>query len=141
MAWLWGLEAPTRTTLFKLLVIVFGVSMASAGEINFSWIGILYSCGGLIFESIRVVLIQDLLSGKGVTMDPLVGLYYYAPISAVINLVVAWETEWESFHWSAVGRAGVAMLALNMFSAFFLNVASMMVVCTITFKIKRLILI
>ncbi|KAI0876040.1 triose-phosphate transporter family-domain-containing protein [Hypoxylon argillaceum] len=128
IAWLWGLEQPAGTTILKVLIIVFGIGLASVGDIHFSWVGLLYSCGGLLFESIRVVLVQELLQGNGVNMDPLVGLYYYAPISAATNLFIAWATEWPSFHGSAVAQVGVTMLALNAFIAFFLNVASMMVI-------------
>lgn len=128
VASLWGLEKPTKIIIFKILVIVFGVVLASAGEIHFSWIGFLYNCGGLVFESIRVVMIQELMSGDGMNMDPLVSLYYYAPICAITNFFVAWITEWQSFHWAAVAQVGLPVLVLNALIAFCLNVSSVMLV-------------
>jgi hypothetical protein len=104
------------------------VLLASAGEIHFSWVGFLYQLGGLIFESVRVVMIQALMSSSGMNMDPLVSLYYYAPVCAAINLFVAWAAEWQSFQWADVATAGVWMLVLNAFVAFLLNVSSVFLV-------------
>jgi hypothetical protein len=119
--------------VFKILVIVFGVLLASAGEIRFSWIGFIYQLGGLVFESIRVVMIQALMSNDGANMDPLVSLYYYAPICAVMNLFVAWAAEWQSFQWSDIAEAGTWMLLLNAVVAFFLNVSSVLLVSCASF--------
>lgn len=136
IAWMWGQEHPTTPMILKILVIVLGVLVASAGEIHFSWIGFSYQLGGLIFESVRVVMIQALMSGGGDdaaatgrrNMDPLVSLYYYAPVCAVTNLFVAWTTEWPTFAWSNFAGVGPWMLMLNGLVAFLLNVSSVMLV-------------
>lgn len=128
MACLWGQENPTGTVIFKILIIVFGVVIASTGEIDFSWMGFIYQLAGLIFESIRVVMIQALMENDGASMDPLVSLYYFAPTCAVMNLFVAWAVEWQSFQWSDVAEAGVWMLLLNAVVAFCLNVSSVLLV-------------
>lgn len=118
--------------VLKIMVIVMGVLIASAGEIHFSWIGFFYQLGGLVFESIRVVMIQALMSGDDNSgrrnMDPLVSLYYYAPVCAVVNSFVVWATEWPSFSWNHVVGAGPWMLVLNGLIAFLLNVSSVMLV-------------
>ncbi|KAK8001835.1 triose-phosphate transporter family-domain-containing protein [Apiospora marii] len=136
IAWMWGQEHPTTLMILKILVIVLGVLVASAGEIHFSWIGFSYQLGGLIFESVRVVMIQALMSGSGDddaaagrrNMDPLVSLYYYAPVCAVTNLFVAWATEWPTFAWSDLAGVGPWMLVLNGLVAFLLNVSSVMLI-------------
>ncbi|KAK8047608.1 hypothetical protein PG996_015672 [Apiospora saccharicola] len=132
IAWMWGQEHPTTPMILKILVIVLGVLVASAGEIHFSWIGFSYQLGGLIFESVRVVMIQALMSGDDDAgrrnMDPLVSLYYYAPICAVTNLFVAWATEWSTFAWSDFAGVGPWMLVLNGLVAFLLNVSSVMLI-------------
>ncbi|KAK8041180.1 hypothetical protein PG994_014187 [Apiospora phragmitis] len=134
IAWLWGQEHPTTPMILKILVIILGVLVASAGEIHFSWIGFSFQLGGLVFESIRVVMIQDLMSGGGgddagrSTMDPLVSLYYYAPVCAVTNFFVAWATEWPTFAWSNFVGAGPWVLVLNGLVAFLLNVSSVMLI-------------
>ncbi|KAK8067157.1 hypothetical protein PG997_013904 [Apiospora hydei] len=132
IAWMWGQEHPTTPMILKILVIVFGVLVASAGEIHFSWTGFFYSLGGLVFESVRVVMIQALMSGDDNAgrrnMDPLVSLYYYAPVCAVTNFFVAWATEWPTFVWSDFIGAGPWMLVLNGLVAFLLNVSSVMLI-------------
>ncbi|KAL6849431.1 hypothetical protein ACO1O0_008971 [Amphichorda felina] len=123
-SWLWGLTHPTPSTLANILVIVAGVAMASAGEIRFSWVGFLYQVGGTIFEAMRLVMIQVMLSAEGLKMDPLVGLYYYAPICAGMNMLVAFWTEVPYFRVEDLYRTGFSMLFLNALVAFMLNVAS-----------------
>ncbi|KAI0123095.1 triose-phosphate transporter [Xylariales sp. AK1849] len=128
IAWIWGQENPTSTVVLKILVIVFGVLLASAGEIHFSWMGFFYQMGGLVFESVRVVMIQALMSSSGMNMDPLVSLYFYAPVCAVMNLFVAWAAEWPIFQWSDIARTGFWMLFLNALIAFLLNVSSVLLI-------------
>lgn len=110
------------------MVIVFGVVLASFGEIHFSAAGLLFAVGGLVFESLRIVMVKDLMSDAGADMDPMVSLYYYAPICAVTNLFVAFGAEGRIFQWSDVSRAGIWALALSALVAFFLNVSSVMLV-------------
>jgi drug/metabolite transporter (DMT)-like permease len=139
VSWLWGQENPSRQTVYKILVIVLGVLLASAGEIRFSTLGFLFSLGGLVFESLRVVMVKSLISGgssaaaggcggAAENMDPLVSLYYYAPVCALTNLLVAFAVERHEFRWSAVSQVGFGVLSLNALVAFFLNVASVMLV-------------
>lgn len=128
MGWLWGQEHPTASSVFKILIIVFGVLLSSAGEVHFSWPGFLYQLGGHVFESFRVVMIQALMSGDEMRMDPLVSLYYYAPVCAVMNFMVALASEWHTFQWADLARVGPGMLLLNAFIAFLLNAASVLLV-------------
>ncbi|KAG7427056.1 putative sugar phosphate/phosphate translocator [Fusarium oxysporum f. sp. raphani] len=84
--WMFGLADPTRTQIINILIIVFGVAIASAGTLEFSFIGFFFQLGGLGFEAVRVVLIEVLLSRQGLKMDAMTGLYYSAPVVAVLNL-------------------------------------------------------
>lgn len=133
-SWLWGLASPDSTVLINIIVIVAGVAMASAGEIHFSWLGFLYQVGGNVFEAMRLVMIQVMLSGEGLKMNPLVGLYYYAPICALMNFVVALYTEIPTFDVQHMWDAGIVMLILNAFVAFVLNVAS---VCLVSLLLSK----
>lgn len=128
MSWLWGVAHPTPTSVAKVLVIVFGVMVASAGEIRISWLGVWFQLGGLVFEAMRLVMIQVLLSGDGERMDPLVSLYYYAPVCGAMNLVMVWLTELKSFAMADFVRVGPLILTFNALVAFFLNVASVFLV-------------
>jgi drug/metabolite transporter (DMT)-like permease len=130
-SWLWGLVKPTQSMLINILVIVCGVGLASVGEIQFSIIGFLFQVGGIVFEAVRLVMIQVMLSSEGLKMDPLVGLYYYAPVCAVMNLAVAIPTELPTFELQHLWDAGLFMLFLNALVAFMLNVAS---VCLVSIR-------
>lgn len=63
------------------------------------------------------------------TLSPLVLLYYYAPVCAVLNLLVALMTEWRTFKVEDLHHVGWSMLALNGAVAFMLNVSSVFLVC------------
>lgn len=130
---------PSWADFFKILVIVFGVALASFGEIHFQWIGFWYQTSGIVFESIRLVMTQILLSGDGQKMDPLVSLYYYAPVCAVMNLLLVWYTEFATFKMDDFLRVGPAILVINASVAFMLNIASLFLVITSKYHSSRVI--
>ncbi|GKT41325.1 putative sugar phosphate/phosphate translocator [Colletotrichum spaethianum] len=117
-------------TLYNILLIVAGVGLASFGEIEFSWIGFVFQMGGIVFEAVRLVMIQVLLKGDENVqkMDPLLSLYYYAPVCAVMNFIVAWASEFSTFEMQDLQRTGVFMLLLNAGVAFMLNVSSVFLI-------------
>lgn len=127
-AWAWGVEEPSLKRFLNILFIVAGVGLASLGEINFSMAGFLFQVGGIVFEAMRLIMIQVLLSGEDMKMDPLVSLYYYAPVCAVMNVIVAIGSEANRFDFGDVGRAGAGLLVLNAMVAFMLNVSSVFLV-------------
>jgi len=126
--WAWGVESPSLKRFLNVLVIVAGVALASVGEINFSMIGFLYQLGGVVFEAMRLVMIQVLLSGDGQKMDPLVSLYYFAPVCALMNIFIAGAAEASRFDLADLAKAGYLVLLLNALVAFMLNVASVFLV-------------
>jgi len=78
-------EKPDLKLLGNVIAIVIGVVVASYGEIAFVVIGVIFQVCGLIFESVRLVLVQKLLSSAEYKMDPLVSLYYFAPVSGPLG--------------------------------------------------------
>ncbi|KAI2621701.1 TPT-domain-containing protein [Hypoxylon sp. NC1633] len=128
VGWLWGVEHPTWTIVSQILLIVLGVVVASAGEIQFSWPGFIYQVAGTLFESVRIVMIQSLVSGAGLDMDPLVSLYYYAPVCAATNFVLALVSEWNLVVWTQAVEVGFWMLLLNAIVALMLNVSSVLLI-------------
>ncbi|SPO06866.1 related to triose phosphate/3-phosphoglycerate/phosphate translocator [Cephalotrichum gorgonifer] len=128
VSYLWGVSTPTFENIVNVVGITAGVALASAGEIQFSWVGFLFQAGGIVFEALRLVMIQVLLSGEDMKMDPLVSLYYFAPVCAVMNIFVALVYEASSFRVDAVFEAGVWTLFLNALVAFMLNVASVFLI-------------
>ena len=118
-----GIAPVNLKQLANVSAIVIGVVIASFGEIRFVWIGFLYQLGGVVFEAIRLNLVRALLSSAEYKMDPLVSLYYFAPICAAMNGVVAliWEVPRVSL--DQVYNVGLVTFFLNGLCAFLLNVS------------------
>jgi len=100
----------------------------------------MYQLGGLVFESIRLIMVQKLLSAKSddpnaYKMDPLVSLYYYAPVCAVMNMLVALVVEVPTFEFAKLANIGPWILIANASVAFLLNVASVFLVRSVSSRI------
>lgn len=121
--WTLGVSQPNLRQFLNVSAIVVGVVIASIGEINFVLVGVLFQIGGVIFEALRLTMVQRLLSSADFKMDPLVSLYYFAPICAVMNGVVAliWEVPKASM--AEVYHVGLFTFFLNGLCAFMLNVS------------------
>ncbi|KAK4453587.1 triose-phosphate transporter family-domain-containing protein [Podospora aff. communis PSN243] len=127
-AWAWRVEQPSLRRFVNVSVIVFGVALASVGEINFSFIGFLFQLGGTTAEAMRLIMIQILLSADSQKMDPLVSLYYYAPVCAVMNILIAGAAEALTFDVGDIAKAGYGLLFLNAAVAFLLNVSGVFLI-------------
>ncbi|KAK2768164.1 hypothetical protein FQN54_000016 [Arachnomyces sp. PD_36] len=121
--WILGVAPPNMTVLFNVSFIVIGVVIASIGEIRFVFVGFLYQIGGIIFEATRLVMVQRLLSSSEFKMDPLVSLYYFAPVCAVMNGVASLFLEVPRITMENVYDVGVFTLIANAMVAFLLNVS------------------
>ncbi|PLB35701.1 uncharacterized protein BDW47DRAFT_127923 [Aspergillus candidus] len=123
-SWLWAVSTPSKTALINILILTASIAFTTTGELHFSWPGLGFQLAALAFDANRLILIQILLADDDParSMDPLVSLYYYAPMCAAINAVVVWFTEWEAFSWEAVLQTGVGVLVLNAAGGFILNV-------------------
>ncbi|KAK4981268.1 hypothetical protein LTR66_010126 [Elasticomyces elasticus] len=118
-----GIEPLNTKTLGNVALIVIGVVIASFGEIKFVLTGFLFQLGGIVFEALRLALVQRLLSSAEFKMDPLVSLYYFAPACAVMNAIVALIVEIPKMSFDDIARVGYLTLLLNAFIAFALNVS------------------
>lgn len=78
---------------------------------------------GIIFEAIRLVMVQRILSAPEFKMDPLVSLYYYAPACAVINGLFTLFIELPKMGMSDIYNVGIFVLIANAAVAFGLNVS------------------
>jgi len=122
--WILGVEKPNMKLLFNVSFIVIGVIIASFGEIKFVLIGFLYQAAGIVFEAIRLTMVQQLLSpDSGFKMDPLVSLYYFAPVCAAMNFAVALFWEIPKCSMAEVYTVGFYTLLANAMVAFCLNVS------------------
>lgn len=111
------------SNLFKVSFIVIGVIIASFGEVEFVLIGFLFQLGGIVFEALRLVMVQKLLSSAEYKMDPLVSLYYFAPICAIMNFCVAAVVEIPGIKLAEIYHVGLLTLLANAVVAFALNVS------------------
>lgn len=126
--WALGVSSPNLKTFLNVSAIVIGVIIASIGEIKFDIIGFMYQMAGVAFEAIRLTMVQRLLSGSEFKMDPLVSLYYFAPVCAAINLVVAVFWELPKVSMTDVYNVGLFTFLLNGMVAFGLNVSVVMLI-------------
>jgi hypothetical protein len=118
-----GITPPDLKLLFKVSFIVIGVIIATFGEIRFVMAGFLYQLGGITFEAIRLVMVQRLLSSAEHKMDPLVSLYYFAPVCAVMNGITSLVLEVPSLTMQQIYDVGLLKLLANAMVAFLLNVS------------------
>ena len=121
--WAMGVSPPSLKTLGNVSFIVVGVVIASYASIEFNLTAFLYQAGGITFEATRLVLVERLLSSAEYKMDPLVSLYYFAPVCAVMNGVTALVVEIPGMTMKNVYDVGIFMLIANAMVAFLLNVS------------------
>ena len=129
-SWVLRVSEPSLTTLGNVSLIVLGVIIASYGEIKFVLTGFLFQCGGIVFEAVRLVMVQQLLSGAEFKMDPLVSLYYFAPVCALLNGLIALFVEVPKMTFVEVQNLGFSVLIANAMVAFLLNVSVVFLVST-----------
>ena len=129
-SWSLGVSQPNLKVFLNVSIIVVGVVIASIGEIKFVLVGFLWQIGGIVFEALRLTMVQRLLSSAEYKMDPLVSLYYFAPVCAVMNFVVALFWEIPKVSMEDLYRVGIFTLFLNGLCAFMLNVSVVFLVST-----------
>lgn len=76
---------------------------------------------GILFEAARLVSIQKLL--HGMKMDPLVSLYYFAPVCATLNALLIPIYEGSAPFYLVWDRLGPLIMITNASCAFCLNIA------------------
>lgn len=140
-----GLKQASGTLIAIVTMISFGVATASYGEAEFVMSGFIFQVLAIAFESSRLVMVQVLL--QGLKMDPLVSLYYFAPVCAAINfglLIISEGLEpflelYRLGPFILLTNAGVAF-ALNITAVFLIGAASSLVL-TLSGVIKDILLI
>lgn len=123
IGWAMGMHKADLKVLFNVSFIVLGVIIASIGEIKFVMIGVIFQLGGILFEAIRLVMVERLLSSAEYKMDPLVSLYYFAPVCAIMNFSTALVFEIPRIQMEELYHVGLWTLLVNAVVAFALNVS------------------
>lgn len=132
--WAFGIAPANFKTLGNVSIIVVGVVIASFGEIKFDMLGFIIQIAGIIFEALRLVMVQGLLSSAEFKMDPLVSLYYYAPACAVTNGIVTLFTDIPRMTMNDIYSLGIMTLIANALVAFLLNASVVLLVCNLLNK-------
>ncbi|KAJ0500419.1 hypothetical protein HanHA300_Chr11g0389301 [Helianthus annuus] len=78
-----GLEVMSMRMLLIMSVISFGVLVASYGEININWIGVVYQMGGVVGEALRLIFMEIFVRKKGLKLNPISMMYYVSPCRQV----------------------------------------------------------
>ncbi|KAG7571118.1 hypothetical protein FFLO_00943 [Filobasidium floriforme] len=119
------LQEPNQRLIGVVAMISLGCCTAAYGELHFVLTGFICQALALCFEASRLVMIEILL--HGMKMDPLVSLYYYAPVCAALNFVIMLLVEGvEPFY--HLERVGAFVLFTNAGIAFALNVAAVFLI-------------
>ncbi|EYU20272.1 hypothetical protein ABFS82_01G005200 [Erythranthe guttata] len=110
-------------TMSNMLAISVGVAIAAYGEAKYDSWGVFLQLGAVVFEATRLVMIQILLTSKGINLNPITSLYYVAP-SCFAFLAIPWlfveypvlkqQTSAFQFDFVIFGTNSLCAFALNL---------------------------
>lgn len=130
---LFATERFTLASFGIMVLIAFGVALASYGELNFSLLGMSCMLGAMSSEAVRLTLVQTMLQRQDLKLTPLSSLYYVMPISTLCLLPIALISEGQGLHqciW--LKYANAPALIANAAGAASLNLAIYVVVGTMS---------
>uniref|UniRef100_A0A0D9XNW8 Sugar phosphate transporter domain-containing protein n=1 Tax=Leersia perrieri TaxID=77586 RepID=A0A0D9XNW8_9ORYZ len=122
-----------RASMLNMLGISAGVAVAAYGEARFDAFGVALQLAAVAAEATRLVLIQILLTSKGMSLNPITSLYYIAPCCLVFLTLPWYFVELPRLRAAAAaGGAGVRpdvfVFGTNSLCAFALNLAVFLLV-------------
>ncbi|XP_017422341.2 probable sugar phosphate/phosphate translocator At5g25400 isoform X2 [Vigna angularis] len=121
-------ESYKNDTMLNMLSISLGVGVAAYGEARFDAWGVLLQLGAVAFEATRLVMIQILLTSKGISLNPITSLYYVAPCCLVF-LSIPWIfVEYPVLRDTSTFQFDFVVFGTNSFCAFALNLAVFLLV-------------
>jgi drug/metabolite transporter (DMT)-like permease len=121
-------ETFKTNTMMNMLSISVGVAIAAYGEARFDTWGVILQLGAVVFEATRLVMIQILLTSKGITLNPITSLYYVAPCCLAFLLVPWIYVEYPTLRDSSSFHLDYLIFGTNSFCAFALNLAVFLLV-------------
>lgn len=121
-------ETFKTASMLNMLSISFGVAIAAYGEARFDGWGVTLQLAAVAFEATRLVLIQILLTSKGISLNPITSLYYIAPCCFAF-LLVPWSfVELPKLRQAAAFKPDLLIFGTNSLCAFALNLAVFLLV-------------
>ncbi|XP_076940914.1 putative sugar phosphate/phosphate translocator At3g14410 [Bidens hawaiensis] len=123
-----GLEVMSMRMLLIMSVISFGVLVASYGEININWIGVVYQMGGVVGEALRLIFMEIFVRKKGLKLNPISMMYYVSPCSALCLLIPWIFLEKPKMDAQGTWNFHPFVLTLNSICTFALNLSVFLVI-------------
>nr|GEX82992.1 probable sugar phosphate/phosphate translocator At3g14410 [Tanacetum cinerariifolium] len=123
-----GLEVMSIRMLLIMSVISFGVLVASYGEININWVGVVYQMGGVVGEALRLIFMEILVKRKGLKLNPISMMYYVSPCSALCLLIPWIFLEKPKMDAQGTWSFQPLVLTLNSLCTFALNLSVFLVI-------------
>eukprot|EP00262_Sarcandra_glabra_P021339 TRINITY_DN8971_c0_g1_i1.p1 TRINITY_DN8971_c0_g1~~TRINITY_DN8971_c0_g1_i1.p1 ORF type:complete len:352 (+),score=26.40 TRINITY_DN8971_c0_g1_i1:196-1251(+) len=121
-------ESFKTESMANMLSISVGVAIAAYGEAQFNSWGVTLQLAAVAFEATRLVLIQILLTSKGITLNPITSLYYVAPC-CLLFLFVPWVlVEFPILKENSNFTFDYVIFGMNSLCAFALNLAVFLLV-------------
>ncbi|KAF3629486.1 putative sugar phosphate/phosphate translocator [Capsicum baccatum] len=117
-----------NSTMGNMMAISVGVAIAAYGEAKYDSWGVLLQLLAVLFEATRLVMIQILLTSKGISLNPITSLYYVAP-SCLVFLSIPWIfVELPILRENSSFQFDFAIFGTNSLCAFALNLAVFLLV-------------
>lgn len=123
-----GTEQFNWPVFSNMLVVSVGVCIASYGEINFIWAGVILQLASIATESSRLTLVQLLLQSRGLKLNPITSLYYISPCCFAFLAVPFALYEAPRLMADDSYRFDSGVMFLNCLAAFGLNLAVFMLI-------------
>lgn len=123
-----GLELMSFRMLLIMSVISLGVLVASYGEIDINWIGVVYQMGGVVGEALRLIFMEILVKRKGLKLNPISVMYYVSPCSALCLFIPWIFLEKSKMEAHGPWNFPPLVLALNCLCTFALNLSVFLVI-------------
>ncbi|KAH7678938.1 Glucose-6-phosphate/phosphate and phosphoenolpyruvate/phosphate antiporter domain-containing protein [Dioscorea alata] len=121
-------ETFRSSAMANMLSISFGVAIAAYGEARFDVWGVTLQLAAVAFEATRLVLIQILLTSKGISLNPITSLYYVAPCCFAFLLVPWVLVELPVLRQTSSFHLDFFIFGTNSLCAFALNLAVFLLV-------------
>ncbi len=115
-------------TMTNMVAISVGVAIAAYGEARFNLFGVMLQLGAVVVEATRLVMIQILLTSKGITLNPISTLYYVAPCCFVFLSIPWMVVEYPVLMATSSFKVDFFVFGMNSLAAFALNLAVFLLV-------------
>jgi drug/metabolite transporter (DMT)-like permease len=123
MGCLLGTERFRWSVFLSVVIISGGVLVASVGEIDYMWQGVVFLLLGLTAEAARLNLVQKMLQRSDLKLNPLTTLYYIMPASFLFLLPISLVLEGPALAKSTwLSASTVPYLIANAVAACTLNI-------------------